>query len=120
MVTTTVSRNDPCPCRSGKKYKHCCLRAQPATFENRVLPTPALRQDGGSPISFAPRQAATRPAITTPVEKRVWQQVDVTLDEPTGDLICASLIYSREWLQSRNAVVLIRENLDSICAGLRR
>lgn len=20
-----VGRNDPCPCRSGKKYKHCCL-----------------------------------------------------------------------------------------------
>src|SRR5271155_823281 len=20
-------RNDPCPCGSGKKYKHCCLRA---------------------------------------------------------------------------------------------
>ena len=23
-----VSRNDPCPCGSGKKYKHCCLRRQ--------------------------------------------------------------------------------------------
>ena len=21
----TVGRNDPCPCGSGKKYKHCCL-----------------------------------------------------------------------------------------------
>lgn len=21
-----VGRNDPCPCQSGKKYKHCCLR----------------------------------------------------------------------------------------------
>lgn len=20
-----VGRNDPCPCRSGKKYKKCCL-----------------------------------------------------------------------------------------------
>jgi uncharacterized protein YecA (UPF0149 family) len=20
-----VERNDPCPCGSGKKYKHCCL-----------------------------------------------------------------------------------------------
>lgn len=24
MTTKTVSRNDPCPCGSGKKYKHCC------------------------------------------------------------------------------------------------
>ena len=22
-----VGRNDPCPCGSGKKYKHCCLNA---------------------------------------------------------------------------------------------
>ena len=21
-----VGRNDPCPCGSGRKYKHCCLR----------------------------------------------------------------------------------------------
>jgi len=23
-----VSRNDPCPCGSGKKYKHCCLKKE--------------------------------------------------------------------------------------------
>ncbi|MAG32765.1 MAG: hypothetical protein CL908_17940 [Deltaproteobacteria bacterium] len=23
---TRLGRNDPCPCGSGKKYKHCCLR----------------------------------------------------------------------------------------------
>jgi len=22
-----VGRNDPCPCGSGRKYKHCCLDA---------------------------------------------------------------------------------------------
>jgi len=22
-----IGRNDPCPCGSGKKYKHCCLPA---------------------------------------------------------------------------------------------
>ena len=26
-----VQRNDPCPCGSGKKYKHCCLNL--GTFE---------------------------------------------------------------------------------------
>lgn len=25
MTKATVGRNDPCPCGSGKKYKHCCL-----------------------------------------------------------------------------------------------
>jgi hypothetical protein len=26
-ATPRVGRNDPCPCGSGRKYKHCCLRA---------------------------------------------------------------------------------------------
>jgi SEC-C motif-containing protein len=24
--TNKVGRNDPCPCGSGRKYKHCCLK----------------------------------------------------------------------------------------------
>jgi hypothetical protein len=28
-----IGRNDPCPCGSGKKYKHCCLLAQAAQPE---------------------------------------------------------------------------------------
>ncbi len=27
-TTNTISRNDPCPCNSGKKYKKCCMRAE--------------------------------------------------------------------------------------------
>ncbi len=30
-LDTKVGRNDPCPCKSGKKYKQCCLSAQEAT-----------------------------------------------------------------------------------------
>ena len=26
-MSTTVGRNDPCPCGSGKKYKNCCQGA---------------------------------------------------------------------------------------------
>ena len=26
MTRKKVSRNEPCPCGSGKKYKHCCYR----------------------------------------------------------------------------------------------
>jgi uncharacterized protein YecA (UPF0149 family) len=24
--TSRIGRNDPCPCGSGKKFKHCCMR----------------------------------------------------------------------------------------------
>ena len=26
-----AGRNDPCPCLSGRKYKHCCLKASDAS-----------------------------------------------------------------------------------------
>jgi hypothetical protein len=26
----TIGRNDPCPCKSGKKFKKCCLPAHQA------------------------------------------------------------------------------------------
>ncbi|HVS39612.1 MAG TPA: AHH domain-containing protein [Gemmataceae bacterium] len=105
MATTRVSRNDLCPCRSGKKYKNCCLRIQPATSKNQLAAPPRSLQDGGSPNSFAPRQSAPRPAITTPLEKRDWQQVHVTLVEPTGDVVCAVVLHSREWLRSRDVAL---------------
>jgi SEC-C motif len=28
MSSKKLSRNDPCPCGSGKKYKHCCYRTR--------------------------------------------------------------------------------------------
>jgi tetratricopeptide (TPR) repeat protein len=33
-LTTKVGRNDPCPCGSGRKYKHCCQDKPPATFSD--------------------------------------------------------------------------------------
>src|SRR3954451_1177993 len=34
-----ASRNDPCPCGSGKKYKHCCLRGEAEACPLRPSPT---------------------------------------------------------------------------------
>jgi len=40
QATARVGRNDPCPCRSGRKLKHCCLSKITApTTDNRQLPT---------------------------------------------------------------------------------
>src|SRR5271157_1975333 len=35
MYHNRVSRNDPCPCGSGKKYKHCCLPKEVAARQTR-------------------------------------------------------------------------------------
>ncbi|HNV46431.1 MAG TPA: SEC-C domain-containing protein [Spirochaetota bacterium] len=34
---STTGRNEPCPCGSGKKYKHCCLQEQ-----DNVIPFPGV------------------------------------------------------------------------------
>jgi SEC-C motif len=33
-----VGRNDPCPCGSGRKYKHCCQAKAPAAFSPEASP----------------------------------------------------------------------------------
>lgn len=38
-----VGRNAPCPCGSGKKYKHCCERKQDVVFLNEVITQEALQ-----------------------------------------------------------------------------
>ncbi len=49
MATHKISRNDPCPCGSGKKFKHCCLakgidwEARQAAQTKRPFPTAASR-----------------------------------------------------------------------------
>lgn len=37
-------RNEPCPCGSGKKFKHCCLKKQWRDAEER---TNAFFEEGG-------------------------------------------------------------------------
>ncbi len=36
MTHSNVSRNDPCPCGSGKKYKHCCLGTHATGFNRKA------------------------------------------------------------------------------------
>jgi hypothetical protein len=44
-----AGRNDPCPCGSGKKYKHCCLRNSIIAFPGPEMPdTPWSRQRDAS------------------------------------------------------------------------
>ncbi len=36
MTHSKVNRNDPCPCGSGKKYKHCCLGTSASGFDRKT------------------------------------------------------------------------------------
>ncbi len=50
MKTQRIGRNDPCPCGSGKKFKHCCLGKENSTASNHgaASMSEALRQVLGS------------------------------------------------------------------------
>jgi hypothetical protein len=41
-MATTVGRNDPCPCGSGKKFKHCCIGKPPPEVRRRFMIAPLL------------------------------------------------------------------------------
>lgn len=40
-----IGRNEPCPCGSGKKYKHCCLGSKSVAINQTVSKpeTPLVR-----------------------------------------------------------------------------
>jgi hypothetical protein len=47
MDRKATSRNDPCPCGSGKKYKNCCLGTDAGASSPR--PSPSLTDRHGKP-----------------------------------------------------------------------
>jgi hypothetical protein len=51
---TKTRRNNPCPCGSGKKYKHCCLKKdEAAEHEALAAISQATQERGGSRPRFA-------------------------------------------------------------------
>ena len=65
-----VGRNDPCPCGSGKKFKKCCLKKQPAEPESPL------------DVILGPRAALPalpRPRPTPPASTETAYQIKVTL-----------------------------------------
>ncbi len=60
MTTNKVGRNDPCPCGSGKKYKHCC--EQTSAIQTPKLAAPAdLSPQHALQTAMAQHQAGNLP-----------------------------------------------------------
>jgi hypothetical protein len=53
MSQKKVGRNDPCPCGSGKKYKHCCLRKEQQGRRARAAASHTQRAVSAGPSSLA-------------------------------------------------------------------
>lgn len=112
MPRTVTSRNAPCPCHSGRKFKHCCLTRKGT---GRFVPTTRTgRTDLLARPSAPPPFAATRPA-TLPSAKN-WRRVHVTLTTTTGQVVSAVLLHTAAWLASRGVAVgaAVEMNLPGI------
>jgi hypothetical protein len=71
-----TGRNDPCPCRSGKKYKKCCGSTE-AVQEVQGLPTTMTRTVQGLPPTAT---SATFPAMGVPGEAQGMVLLNVFKD----------------------------------------
>ncbi len=80
MKTATVGRNDPCPCGSGKKHKHCCLGKdeQVTSVRGAVETSETLRRVLGN------QRFNSLEEVQAFVEQHAQQQNQKALDEFHG------------------------------------
>ena len=84
MSRKKVSRNDPCPCGSGKKYKHCCCRTR-GTGDLEAVPQQQPQFPIGTVAMYGPDDKTTTKIAAgvilrdgaEPILKR-WVATDVT------------------------------------------
>jgi len=84
MAQSRVSRNDPCPCGSGKKYKHCCLRKGIAASSPR--PSHSLTDLHGKPKE-RPEYPIGTVAFYGPNDKITTKIAAAVITSPTAEPI---------------------------------
>jgi hypothetical protein len=89
MAHQKISRNDPCPCRSGKKYKHCCYgkdidwSARPATAIRPVLPRMVSKPSSFSFGQFGVVDTKLKAIARTHPEAGEWKGLIERLSDTT-------------------------------------
>lgn len=106
-----VGRNDPCPCGSGRKYKHCCLREPRVPDHKRAV---WLQRRIHQYVST--RQAPTLAALVAEAEAAIPHDGDEDGDQPgpaeslSGDpfLISVAMHHlglAEQYLEDRTALL---------------
>ena len=81
MDCNRVSRNDPCPCGSGRKYKHCCLPKEVAARQPR--PSPTITDPHGKPKK-RPEYPIGTVALYGPDDKRTTKIAAGVIKSPNA------------------------------------
>jgi hypothetical protein len=91
MDRDRVARNEPCPCGSGKKYKHCCLSR--SVSERPARPSPSITDLHGKPKS-RPEYPIGTVAFYGPDDKTTIKIAAAVFTSPTARSII------RRWVAS--------------------
>jgi SEC-C motif len=84
MDRNRVSRNDPCPCGSGKKYKHCCMKKD---YDSRSpRPIPSITDLHGKPKT-RPEYPIGTVALYGPDDKTTTKIAAGVITSPTAEPI---------------------------------
>lgn len=115
-------RNDPCPCSSGKKYKHCCLKAEQAQPGDDFLWRRIRRVISGSPMRMLDFAAAHfgAEALLEAWEDFMphWEDEEdepFTMDTPHLAVFMSWFFY--EWLPSSRDTAVKRQVSDRRSVG---
>ena len=98
-------RNDPCPCGSGKKYKYCCLKTEPAQ-------TAQAANDRTEAVSRAIHwlmskySRAVREALAEGFFGHLNDDEYARLQEQQGDFFSAIMVNAMEWLLAEGSLTI--------------
>jgi hypothetical protein len=84
MDQSRVSRNDSCPCGSGKKYKHCCMSRDNGSRSPR--PAPSITDLQGKP-KRRPEYPIGTVALYGPDDKTTTKIAAGVITSPTAEPI---------------------------------
>jgi hypothetical protein len=106
MITTRVSRNDPCPCGSGKKFKHCCV------LKGRPLSTAVAIRSLGKPtlkrlFDVVPLRPSSKAQMSEayPERQEGWKELHLDAPLRDGTALHIILLHSDEWMWKQRVSV---------------
>jgi len=88
-----IGRNDPCPCGSGKKYKHCCLGAD----LKKVPPTDINSEDFSKKIWKKHQEYRVKEKVRTQMFGKVRPIIHTNLKGYKMVAVGNQLHYSKSW-----------------------
>lgn len=112
-------RNDPCPCGSGKKYKQCCLKTEPAPPEDEFLWRRIRRVIEGLPaqlLSFGGSHFGQEALLEAWDEFMPWDERPFAPDTPHMPIFMPWFFY--DWLPDTGDTSVKCEALDGRTLGV--